>query len=113
MPPRLPLVFLLVSHPVWTHAEVSASRTTTRPPAKLQQTQMKTEMNTENALRVANTEAEKAGYQLKDYKAPKVVRSPNEKTWLIFYVGKIPAPGHHFLVRIDAETGKADVLRGE
>ena len=67
------------------------------------------------AVRIAAEAASKNGYRLADYNAPQVHYefTRKDKTWSVFYDGKVPMPGHHFLVWVDDQTGTARVMPGE
>jgi len=48
------------------------------------------------------------GITLSDYKKPEVsYRAAMEKTWSVFFDGRVPMPGHHFSVFVDDLTGEA------
>ena len=36
-----------------------------------------------------------------------------DKTWSVFFHGKVPMPGNHFLVWVDDRTQKAQFMQGE
>ena len=66
-------------------------------------------------IRIASAAAEKKGFRLKDYKAPRVHYefTKKDKSWTVFYDGKVSSPGNHFLVWINDQTGAATVMPGE
>ncbi len=67
------------------------------------------------AIRIAQKEAAKRGYRLSRYEAPhaRYEFTRKDKSWTIFYDGKVPKPGNHFLVWVDDRTGEARVMPGE
>jgi hypothetical protein len=66
-------------------------------------------------LRIAGEAATKHGYRLADYKDPQAhfEFSRKDKTWTVFYDGKVPVPGNHFLVWVDDRTSEAQVMAGQ
>ncbi len=66
-------------------------------------------------VRIAAEAATIHGYRLADYKDPQAHYefTRKDKTWSVFYDGKVAAPGHHFLVWIDDRTATARVMPGE
>jgi hypothetical protein len=67
-----------------------------------------------NVFRIAGEAAVKAGFRLADFKDPEVHSSAARgATWTVFYEGKVPVPGNHFLVWVDDRTGDAQVMPGE
>jgi hypothetical protein len=72
-------------------------------------------MSQEDVVRLANRAAADAGYKLTDYKAPEARYefTKKDKTWSVFFDGKAPMPGNHFLVCVDDKTGKTQVMPGE
>jgi hypothetical protein len=72
-----------------------------------------TRLNQAEVVRIALEVATKRGYRLSDYKDPQVHYEFTRKTWSVFYDGKVPLPGHHFLVWVDDQTGAARVMPGE
>jgi hypothetical protein len=96
-----------------THHSASPTDSTTAAAAdtKLQ----KTRLSEAEVIRISKQAAERDGFRLSDYKEPRVhfEFTRRDQTWTVFYDGKIPAPGHHFLVWVDDQTGKPRVMRGE
>jgi hypothetical protein len=74
-----------------------------------------TRLNQAEVVRIAVEAAAKHGYRLSDYKDPQVHYefTRKDKTWSVFYDGKVPLPGHHFLVWVDDQTGAARMMPGE
>ena len=66
-------------------------------------------------VRIAAEAATKHGYRLADYKDPEAHYqfTHKDQTWSVFYDGKVPTPGNHFLVVIDDRTGVPLVMPGE
>jgi hypothetical protein len=66
-------------------------------------------------IKLSNAAAEKKGYKLANYEAPKAhyeyVRK--DDSWWVFYQGKLRAPGNHFSVSIQDKTKKTEVTPGE
>ena len=67
------------------------------------------------AVRIATEAATKHGYRLTDYKNPQAHYEFTRKdgTWSVFYDGRVPMPGNHFLVWVDDRTEEARVMPGE
>ena len=63
----------------------------------------------------AEVAAQNEKYELSNFEEPKIKRDTmNGKAgWMFYYEGKMKAPGNHFMVWIDSETGKPQVLHGE
>ena len=66
-------------------------------------------------VRAAGQAGEAAGYRLADYKEPEVHFEFTEKdrTWSVFYEGRVARPGNHFLVVIDDKTAATRVAPGK
>jgi hypothetical protein len=67
-------------------------------------------------IRLADAAAVKKGFILADYLPPHVYYQFLKKdtgTWSIFYDGKVPAPGNHFLVLINDRNKTTEVIPGE
>ena len=53
------------------------------------------------------------GMKLGDYKAPRVdFQATKQKTWSVFFDGRVPMPGNHFAVFVDDQTGEAHYSPG-
>lgn len=65
-------------------------------------------------LRIAEDAAIKNGHNLTNYGVPKVVYEciVQDRTWHVFYDGKVPMPGNHFSVLVDDLTGEQRVMLG-
>ena len=72
-------------------------------------------MTTSEVVRLAGTAATAAGFRLSDYREPDVrwELADRNRTWTVFYEGKVLLPGHHFLIVIDDQTGSTLVMRGQ
>jgi hypothetical protein len=72
-------------------------------------------LNQVEVVRIAREAATKHGYHVADYKDPQAHYefTRKDKTWTVFYGGKVPAVGNHFLVWVDDQTGVAEVMPGE
>jgi hypothetical protein len=98
------LVVAGCSHPV---ASTAPTPSATKPDgARLNQVEV---------VRIAGEAATKHGYHVADYKDPQTHYefTRKDKTWTVFYDGKVPAAGNHFLVWVDDQTGVARVMPGE
>ncbi len=63
---------------------------------------------------LASRAARAEGYDLKKFAAPKITFDSKAKQWSLFFEGTVvPAPGNHFWVLVDGQTGKASVRHGE
>jgi hypothetical protein len=75
-----------------------------------------TRMSRYDVVKAANSAAIKAGFMLDEF-GPPTVRyelTGQDKTWTVFYTQKPPTPlGGHFLVIVEDQTGKTQVMRGE
>jgi hypothetical protein len=72
-----------------------------------------TELNAQDAINLADTEASAQGYDLNEYQRPKADYSTVRDKWSIFYDSKptegMPQVGKHFLVTIEDKTKKASI----
>jgi hypothetical protein len=67
-----------------------------------------------DVIRIAGEAAVKRGFRLADFKAPEVHPAVSRGgTWTLFYEGKTPRPGNHFLVWVTDQSGAAQVMPGE
>ncbi len=71
-------------------------------------------LSTEEAVRIAKRTAEQQGVRLRDYKEPEVHYefTRKDKSWWVFFDGRVPMPGNHFAVSIDDQTGGARLIPG-
>jgi hypothetical protein len=76
---------------------------------------LQTHLTTQEVVQLARRAAENAGYRLDEFEAPMVDFEPfvHDKKWFVFFYGKVPAPGNHFLVIIDDESRAVRVWPGE
>jgi hypothetical protein len=67
------------------------------------------------AISIAKKAAERAGYRLTDYEEPRANYefTKKNKKWSAFFVGRDPKPGNHFLIWIDDQTEKTEVIPGQ
>jgi hypothetical protein len=74
--------------------------------ARLSQTQV---------ISIAKQAAEAEGRRLADYKEPEAHYefTEKDKSWSVFFDGKVPMPGNHFLVYVDDQTQKTKLMPGE
>jgi hypothetical protein len=66
-------------------------------------------------ISIAKHTAETKGIHLTNYKEPEAHYefTKKDKTWSVFFDGKVPMPGNHFLVWIDDQTQKAQLMPGD
>jgi hypothetical protein len=66
-------------------------------------------------IAIANNAAERAGHILSEYDKPRAKFNfvSKDSTWTVFYDGKIPAPGNHFMIWVKDQTGETQVMEGE
>ena len=71
-------------------------------------------LNEAEVLRIASQVAERDGRHLSDYKPPEAHYefTQKDKSWSVFFDGKVPMPGNHFSVSVDDQTGKAQLFPG-
>lgn len=72
-------------------------------------------LTTAEAVRIAEQAAEREGRRLSDYKPPKAhyEYTRKDKTWWVFFDGRVPMPGNHFSVSIDDQSGKTRLMPGK
>jgi len=65
-------------------------------------------------IRLADAEARRKGYDLREFKRPEAHFNYTEKddTWWVFYDGKVAAIGNHFSVTIEDKTKKLWLIPG-
>lgn len=68
-----------------------------------------------DAIRIAAEAATKHGYRLSKFKPPRAEHEVTRKdaTWSVFYEGKEPIPGNHFIVSVKDQSGEAQVMPGQ
>ena len=71
-------------------------------------------LTTGEAIRIAQEAAVHNGVRLSDYKLPEAhfEFTRKDKSWWVFFDGRVPMPGHHFAVSIDDPTGKTELIPG-
>ena len=70
----------------------------------------------DEVIQIAAKAAQKQGYKLENFTAPKVEYEPLEKgsdSWWVFYKGKHLKPGSYFYVMIHDRTKKVEFFDGE
>ena len=85
------------------------------PEAKDQSDLPKTHLTEKDAIRIAQETAKREGRNLAEYKLPEAHYEfvKKDKTWTVFFAGKVPTVGNHFQVWVDDGTGKATLMPGE
>ena len=71
-------------------------------------------LTTAEALRIAQQAAERDGRRLSDYKPPEAhyEYTRKDKSWWVFFDGRVSMPGNHFSISIDDQTGKTQLMPG-
>jgi hypothetical protein len=66
------------------------------------------------AIQIAQQAAEHDGRQLGNYKAPEARYefTQKDRSWWVFFDGKVGMPGNQFWVSIDDFTGKTQIISG-
>jgi hypothetical protein len=74
-----------------------------------------TTLREKEVVALANREAQRTGRNLADYESPRVEYeyTEHDKTWTVFYDGKVKAPGNFFQVWVNDETKKCTLMPGE
>lgn len=67
----------------------------------------------ENVIKISRECAVKEGLELNRYFICSVQYDVSKKTWNVFFQNHIPAPGHHFMVVLEDETGKVSLIHGK
>src|SRR4051812_32122234 len=59
-------------------------------------------------IRIAKQAADRQGADLSKYKEPETHYefTRKDKSWWVFFDGRVPMPGNHFSVSVDDQTGK-------
>ena len=72
-------------------------------------------LSTAEAIRIAEQAAERDGRQLSDYKPPVAhyEYTRKDRSWWVFFDGRVAMFGNHFSVSIDDQTGKTQLMRGK
>ena len=71
-------------------------------------------LTTTEAIRIAQEAAVHDGVRLSDFKSPEAHYefARKDKSWWVFFDGRVPMPGNHFAVSIDDPTGKTEFIPG-
>ena len=71
-------------------------------------------VTTAEAIRIAQQAVERDGRRLRDYKPPEAhfEYTREDKSWFVFFDGRVPMPGNHFSVSIDDRTGNTELMPG-
>ena len=64
------------------------------------------------AIRIADQAAERDGRHLGDYKSPTPRFDAGDKSWSVFFDGRVPEVGNQFWVLINDQTGETQLRRG-
>ena len=72
-------------------------------------------MSPAEAIRIAKQAAERQGSDLRRYKEPEARYefTRNDKSWWVFFDGRVPMPGNHFAVSVDDQTGDTRFIPGK
>lgn len=67
------------------------------------------------AISIAKKAVERAGYRLTDYEEPRANYefTKRNKKWSVFFDERDPKLGNHFLIWIDDQTEKPEVIPGQ
>ena len=71
-------------------------------------------LSTAEAIRIAKQAAEGEGADLRRYKEPEAHYefTQKDRSWFVFFDGRVAMPGNHFSVSVDDQTGKTQVFGG-
>jgi hypothetical protein len=71
-------------------------------------------LRTAEAIQIAKQAAERQGVRLRDYKEPEAHYefTHKDKSWFVFFDGRVAMPGNHFSVSVDDQTGKTQFFWG-
>jgi hypothetical protein len=66
-------------------------------------------------IRIATQTAERQGVRLQDYKDPEAHYefTRKDKSWFVFFDGRVAIPGNHFSVSVDDQSGEPQFFGGE
>ena len=72
-------------------------------------------LGTVEVIRIARQAARRAGHRLSEYKRPEAryEYTRKDRSWFVFFDGRVPMPGNHFSVSIDDRTGETRVTGGK
>jgi FPC/CPF motif-containing protein YcgG len=67
------------------------------------------------AIALASTAAKKKGFDLARFQQSSICfdTSKERGSWVVFFDGREPRPGNHFLVEVRDDTGATDVMPGQ
>jgi hypothetical protein len=70
---------------------------------------------TAEVTRIANQAAERQGVDLRQYKEPRAhyELTRKDKSWSVFFDGRVARPGNHFSVSVDDQTGETRFFGGK
>ena len=71
-------------------------------------------LSTAEAIRIARQTAERQGVDLQRYKEPEAHYefTRKDRSWFVFFDGRVAMPGNHFSVSVDDRTGAAQFRGG-
>lgn len=69
-------------------------------------------MSEAQVIMIGSQTAQSKGYAPKEFFDPSVTFDRKTRTWTLFYQGRMPDPGNHFLVEIKDDTGEAQLMPG-
>lgn len=66
------------------------------------------------AIQIAKLAAERQGVRLPDYREPEphYEFTRKDKSWFVFFDGRVAFPGNHFSVSVDDQTGETQFFGG-
>jgi hypothetical protein len=71
-------------------------------------------LSTGEAIQIAKQAAERQGVRLRDYKEPEAHYefTRKDRSWFVFFDGRVAMPGNHFSVSVDDQTGETQFFGG-
>jgi hypothetical protein len=71
-------------------------------------------LSTAEAIRIARQAAERQGVDLGRYREPEAHYdfTRKDRSWFVFFDGRVARPGNHFAVSVDDRTGEAQFHGG-
>jgi len=71
-------------------------------------------LSTTEVIRIAKQAAERQGADLRRYKEPEAhyELARKDKSWWVFFDGRVAMPGNHFSVSVDDQTGETRFFGG-
>ena len=67
-------------------------------------------LSTAKVIRIAKQSARREGVDLGEFNDPRLRYGPDrkgEKFWVVIFEGRVPMPGHHFMVIVNDHTAEA------